>query len=251
VGVLGGTPAMSFTDQLPRVFQGPARVANAGLRSLSTTGFDARQSAVIASMYADTPLAPRVNQGFAVREEMRQMAAEMAAADRNALSTSSFEAQARRIARLMRERYHIGFVDVGGWDTHVGQGGASGFLATRLGELGRGLAAYSQEMGPAWRETVVVVLSEFGRTFRENGNRGTDHGHGTVYWLLGGGIRGAQVAGRQQRVEAATLFENRDYPVLNEYRAVLGGLLRRMYGLDAARLDRVFPGAQPDDIGLV
>ncbi len=251
VSVLGGTPAMSFTDQLPRVFQGPARVANAGLRSLSTTGFDARQSAVIASMYADTPLAPRVNQGFAVREEMRQMAAEMAAADRNALSTSSFEAQARRIARLMRERYHIGFVDVGGWDTHVGQGGASGFLATRLGELGRGLAAYSQEMGPAWRETVVVVLSEFGRTFRENGNRGTDHGHGTVYWVLGGGIRGAQVAGRQQRVEAATLFENRDYPVLNEYRAVLGGLLRRMYGLDAARLDRVFPGAQTDDIALV
>ncbi len=68
---------------------------------------------------------------------------------------------------------------------------------------------------------------------------------------LGGGIRGAQVAGRQQRVDVATLFENRDYPVLNEYRAVLGGLMRRMYGLDAAQIDRVFPGAQPVDIALV
>jgi len=96
-----------------------------------------------------------------------------------------------------------------------------------------------------------VVISEFGRTFRENGNRGTDHGHGTVYWVLGGGVRGGRVAGEQLRVSRETLFQDRDYPVLNEYRAVLGGLFARLYGLDAAQLARVFPGAAAKDLTLL
>ena len=86
----------------------------------------------------------------------------------------------------MRDKYRIGFIDVGGWDTHVGEGAAQGTLASNLASLGRGLQAFSQSLGAEWNNTVVVVLSEFGRTFRENGNRGTDHGHGTVYWVLGG-----------------------------------------------------------------
>ena len=80
----------------------------------------------------------------------------------------------------MRERYRLGFVDVGGWDTHVNQGSTDGTLATNLGNLSEGLAAYTEALGPEWRNTVVVVLSEFGRTFRENGNKGADHGHGTT-----------------------------------------------------------------------
>jgi uncharacterized protein (DUF1501 family) len=87
--------------------------------------------------------------------------------------------------------------------------------------------------------------------FRENGNRGTDHGHGSVYWIMGGGIRGGRVAGEQQRLEQPTLFQNRDYPVLNEYRAVLGGLFARMYGLKGEQVQRVFARTQPKDIGLV
>src|SRR5438309_8384421 len=106
-------------------------------------------------------------------------------------------------------------------------------------------------MGAAWRDTVVVVISEFGRTFRENGNRGTDHGHGTVYWALGGGIRGARVAGEQVRVSRDTLFQDRDYPVLNEYRALLGGLFGRIYALDNDALARIFPGAAPKELALV
>lgn len=106
-------------------------------------------------------------------------------------------------------------------------------------------------MGTAWADTVVVVVSEFGRTFRENGNRGTDHGHGSVYWVLGGSVRGGRIAGEQVRVQPGTLFQNRDYPVLNEYRALFGGLFTRMYGLNPAQLERVFPGVKPKDLGLL
>jgi uncharacterized protein (DUF1501 family) len=151
----------------------------------------------------------------------------------------------------MRGHYHLGFVDVGGWDTHVRQGAGSGYLATRLTELGKGLAAYADEMGSAWQDSTVIVISEFGRTFRENGNHGTDHGHGTVYWILGGGVRGGRIAGEQVAVRNDTLFQQRDYPVLNEYRATLGGVFARLYGLSAAQLQRVFPGVTARDLGLV
>jgi uncharacterized protein (DUF1501 family) len=145
----------------------------------------------------------------------------------------------------------LGFVDVGGWDTHVNEGGASGALAGNLDNLGRGLSAFAQEMGTMWKQTVVVVISEFGRTFRENGTRGTDHGHGTVYWVLGGGINGGRIAGEQTRVDQASLFQNRDFPVLNDYRAVLGGLFKRMYGLSNDDLQIVFPGTPPHDYGII
>jgi uncharacterized protein (DUF1501 family) len=124
-------------------------------------------------------------------------------------------------------------------------------LAGRLDELGRGLAAFAQEMGNDWRDTVTVVISEFGRTFRENGNRGTDHGHGSVYWVLGGGIHGGKILGEQMRLDPSTLFQNRDFAVLNEYRAVFAGLFARLYGLNANQLDHIFPGATARDIGLI
>jgi uncharacterized protein (DUF1501 family) len=180
------------------------------------------------------------------------MAGEQVSANRGAINAKGFELEARRIARLMRERYALGFVDIGGWDTHVGQGAASGYLASRFEELGRGLAAYADELGAAaWRNTVVVVISEFGRTARENGNRGTDHGHGSVYTVLGGSLAGGPVVGEQQAFEAKTLHQGRDLPVLNEYRGVLGGLLARQFALSPAQLDRVFPGARGRDLGLV
>jgi uncharacterized protein (DUF1501 family) len=252
LGGSAGAPAISFTDQLPLVFQGGVQIPNLALRNIGKSGLDQRQSAIIASMYRNTPLARQVDDGFAVRDDVaRQMAGEMEAAGRNAISSKNFETEARRVAKLMREKYSIAFIDIGGWDTHVGQGNATGYLAGRLDELGLGLAAYAQEMGPEWGRTVVVVMSEFGRTFRENGNRGTDHGHGTVFWVLGGGIRGGRIAGEQTQVASSTLFQNRDFPVLNEYRSVLGGLFARMYGLSAEQLQRVFPSSRVRDIGLL
>ena len=258
-GVLGaGAPAssrleaMAFTDQVPLILRGSLPVANQALRDLGKPAINASQAQTIAGMYAGTRLAGAVSGGFEVRDEVsREMAGEMEAASRGAIAAKGFALEARRVARLMRERVTLGFIDVGGWDTHVGEGGATGQLANRLGELGRGLALFADEMGPQWHNTVVVVVSEFGRTFRENGNRGTDHGHGSAYWVLGGGLKGGRIAGEQVEVKAATLFQNRDLPVLNEYRSVFGGLFRRMYGLNDAQLATVFPGASARDIGLI
>jgi len=249
---LSGAEPIAFTDQVPLTMRGSRQVSNFALRAVGKPAIDARQSALIAGMYAGTKLAAAVNDGFGVREEvMRGLADEMNDSGRGALQTKGFELEARRVGRLMADHFDLGFLDVGGWDTHVGQGAATGYLANRLEELGRGLAALADEMGARWHDTVVVVISEFGRTFRENGNRGTDHGHGTTYLVLGGAVHGGRICGEQQAIEESTLFQNRDLPVLNEYRAVLGALFARLYGLGGAELDAIFPGTRARDIGLL
>jgi uncharacterized protein (DUF1501 family) len=251
-GASPGVSPIAFTDALPLCFQGPVQVPNLSLKSVGKPAFDERQARILTDMYAGHPLQSAVAGGLELRQEIAQaMADEMTAANRDAINSKGFELEAERMGKLMRENYRLGFIDIGGWDTHVNEGGAQGALATNLTGLGRGMQVFAQSMGTQWNDTVVVVLSEFGRTFRENGNRGTDHGHGTVYWVLGGAIRGGKVAGEQQRVERATLFQDRDYPVLNDYRAVLAGLFRSMWALTPAQLDRVFPQTQPVDLKLI
>jgi uncharacterized protein (DUF1501 family) len=211
-----------------------------------------RDAVLIQSMYAGQDLAPAVAEGFAVQSEVyRTISQEMLAASRNAVSPKGFELAAERIGFLMRDKFNLGFVDVGGWDTHVNQGGADGYLAGRIGELGRGLAVLASTLGNAWQNTIVIVVSEFGRTFRENGDRGTDHGHGSVYWVLGGKIRGGQVAGRQVPVNQSTLFQDRDWPVLNNYRAMIGGILAKVYGINESQVQKIFPSSQSLDLGLI
>jgi uncharacterized protein (DUF1501 family) len=258
--ILGTRDSIAFTEQLPLTFRGAVQVPNLALVNGVKPSFDARQAQLISGMYDGSRLARPVDEGFSVRDEaIREIngakvdttSNDMVAASRNAITAKGFEGEARRVGRLMRERYHLGFVDVGGWDTHVGQGAGTGYLANRLAELGKGLAAYVDEMGPAWSDATVVVMSEFGRTFKENGNRGTDHGHGTVYWVLGGGVRGGRIVGEQQALMPGSLFQNRDYPVLNEYRDILGGLFARLYGLSGGQLQQVFAKSSPRDIGLV
>jgi uncharacterized protein (DUF1501 family) len=250
---IGGAKPIAFTDQVPLTFRGRLNVPNTSVGGTGKPGVDDRQAKLIAQMYKDQPLGSSVAEGFEVRDEVyKSISAEMEAANRGAVSAKGFELSARRIARLMRDQFNLGFVDIGGWDTHVNEGAAQGQLAGRLGELGRGLAGFADEIGPeAWNDTVVVAISEFGRTFKENGNKGTDHGHGSAYWVLGGRVNGGQVLGDQVKVARETLNQDRDFPVVNEYRALFGGLFERMYGLDQARLAAVFPQAQARDLQLV
>jgi uncharacterized protein (DUF1501 family) len=259
-GVLGGTgdardTAIAFTDALPLVFRGPEVIPNVSLKNVGKPPFDDRQVKILTDMYAGHPLEPAVASGLELRRDvsaaMAQLSEEMRVSGRDAISIKGFELEAARVARLMRDSYRIGFVDIGGWDTHVYQGGAQGALATNLTGLGRGLRAFADSLGEEWKNTVVVVLSEFGRTFRENGNRGTDHGHGTVYWVLGGSVSGGRIVGEQQPLERRNLFQDRDYPVLNDYRALLGGLFHSLWSLSPDQCAQVFPQAEFSDLKLI
>jgi uncharacterized protein (DUF1501 family) len=250
--VVNGAAPIAFTDSLPVSFRGDADIPNISLKGVGKPVFDTRQASILSGMYAGHHLQQEVSDGLELRQEVsRVMEQEMKDANRDAITPKGFELEARRVGRLMREQYRIGFIDVGGWDTHVNEGAAQGALANNMDSLGKGLAAFSQELGGEWRNTVVAVVSEFGRTFRENGNKGTDHGHGSVYWLLGGSIDGGRIAGEQLQVDRQSLFQDRDYPVLNDYRAVLGGLFGSMWGLSAEQIQRVFPGSTPADLKLV
>ena len=250
--VLSGTKPISFTSQLPLTFRGGTPIPNIALNFTAKPGVGDRNAALIQAMYQGQDLAPAVAQGFAVQNEVYSaISGEMMAANRNAVTAKGFELSAQRIGLLMQDKFNLGFVDVGGWDTHVNQGAADGYLANRIGELGRGLAALQTALGPAWNETLVIVVSEFGRTFRENGDHGTDHGHGSVYWVLGGSVKGGRIAGPQVAVTQANLFQDRDWPVLTDYRALIGGLLRKSYGLNQAQLAQIFPAAQPIDLALI
>jgi uncharacterized protein (DUF1501 family) len=258
---LDGTAApVAFTDGLPMAMTGEVVVPNVSLKGTGKPAFDDRQVGLLTSMYEGTRFAPLIAEGFDLRRTVAQqaemmaaggMAGEMQAANRNAITATGFALEARRMAGLMKDKFNIGFIDVGGWDTHVNQGGAQGQLATLLTSLGQGLAGFAEQMGPAWNRTVVFVLSEFGRTFRENGTHGTDHGHGSVHWVLGGAIQGGRFAGEQVAVTPQSLNQNRDFPVLTEYRAMLGGIFKRMYSLDNPRIQRVFPSIVSRDLGLV
>lgn len=252
VGVLSGKPAVTFTNDLPIICKGSVNIPNVSIKKQGKSVFAGRQEAILEEMYKGHPLDEYVQEGMELRDEVaKSFALEMTQANRGAIQSKGFEAEVQRMAKLMREKYNIGFVDVGGWDTHFNQGGAEGQLAKKMEDLGNGLSAFAEAMGPMWQKTVVLVISEFGRTFRENGNHGTDHGHGSVYWVLGGGIKGGRVVGEEVQANQKNLFQDRDYPVLNNYRDVIGGLLQNQFGLSAKQVDAVFPGAKPVQVGLL
>ncbi|MDB5735539.1 MAG: hypothetical protein JWN16_2176 [Alphaproteobacteria bacterium] len=251
-GLLSGDKPIAFTSQLPLSFRGGASIPNIALNFAGKPSVAGKNAELIQAMYQGQDLAPAVAQGFQVQSDVyAAISGEMMAANRNAVTAKGFELSAQRIGLLMQDKFNLGFVDVGGWDTHVNQGGAEGYLANRIGELGRGLAALPAALGPAWNDTVVIVVSEFGRTFRENGDRGTDHGHGSVYWVMGGGVKGGRIAGPQVTITQANLFQDRDWPVLTDYRALIGGVLQKGYGLSQTQLAQIFPSTQPTDLALI
>ena len=148
----------------------------------------------------------------------------------------------RQIAQLIRADVglEVAFADVGGWDTHAGQGNERGQLATRLREFGEGLAALHRDLGPRMSDVVVLTMSEFGRTVRENGNRGTDHGHATAMLVLGGPVKGARVYGRWPGLRREQLYEGRDLAVTTDFRDLFAEVLTSHLG--PVDLAAVFPG---------
>jgi uncharacterized protein (DUF1501 family) len=138
----------------------------------------------------------------------------------------------------------VAFADVGGWVTHVNQGGAQGQLAARLTDLSQSIAAFWTDLGPLADSTVLVTMSEFGRTARENGNRGTDHGHANVMFVLGGPVRGGRVYGRWPGLAPEQLNEGRDLALTTDFRQVVGEAVSRHLG--NKNLTTVFPGFEND-----
>lgn len=241
----GSAQAVSFTAALPPSMRGNRPVANVPLRGNPPLATESDFEQLAQRMYGGHALEPILRDGLGLRRAAAALYRdEMQAASRGASPAAGFAAEAGRVGRLMRERpeYSVGFVEIGGWDTHAGQGGVNGALANQLQSLGQGLATLAQTLGSEWERTRVVVMSEFGRTFRENGSLGTDHGHGTTLCVLGGGGGGGRIVGTQPELDIDALHQGRDIPVANEYRSVLAGLFKALYGLPVPQLMRVFPG---------
>jgi uncharacterized protein (DUF1501 family) len=148
----------------------------------------------------------------------------------------------RRLVQLVKANsdVQLAFADIGGWDHHVNQGGTEGQLAILLREFSQALAAFWMDLGDLAEDTVVVTMSEFGRSARENPNRGTGHGHGNVMFVLGGPVKGGKVYGRWPGLHASQLYEGRDLAVTTDFRQVLGETVCKHLGNQA--LDQVFPG---------
>ena len=250
------TRAISQGSTPPRIFAGTASVASLGLgpNAMQRRAIDDPQmQAGLAKLYAnDAQLSGTLRDTTQGRGEMsRSMAAGEGSksmdpsADAGAPSARSFAADARRLGTLIRKDAHtqLAFTAVGGWDTHVNQGAARGQLANRLASLGEGLDALSVGLGDAYKDTVIVVVSEFGRTLRQNGNGGTDHGRGNVIWLLGGPVAGGQMLGEWPGLDSSALADGRDLAVRTDFRQVLAPLLQRHLGLSETALATVFPQA--------
>jgi uncharacterized protein (DUF1501 family) len=151
----------------------------------------------------------------------------------------------RQIARLIKADVglEVAFADIGGWDTHVNEVGpqpAVGQLANNLAQFGQSLAAFYQDLGERMEDVTVVTMSEFGRTARENGNRGTDHGHANVMFVMGGDVQGGKVYGEWPGLAEEQLYEGRDLALTSDFRDVLGELVSKHLGNQ--NLKAVFPG---------
>jgi uncharacterized protein (DUF1501 family) len=148
----------------------------------------------------------------------------------------------RQIAQLLKADLgvEVAFADIGGWDHHVNEGSTQGQLANVLREFSQSIAAFWIDLGELAEDTVLVSMSEFGRTARQNGNGGTDHGHANVMFVLGGPVRGGRVYGRWPGLEQSQLYQGRDLALTTDFRQVLGEMVYRHTG--NRDLAEVFPG---------
>jgi uncharacterized protein (DUF1501 family) len=251
------TEALSLGETVPRILAGRMAVANMPLGRAAERPMPLDRPIVEASfdrMYeGGDALSRTYQQGREARAHlMSELAQDMKEANGGAPGPQGFSDDADRLAMLIRRdpTIRIGFLALGGWDTHVNQGGASGQLAGHLKPLGEGLAHFADALGPAYGDTVVIVISEFGRTMHQNGNGGTDHGHGNVMWVMGGPVRGRRVYGRWPGLSPAELYQERDLAVTTDFRDPIAMVLKSHMDLPDAKLTKVFP-AHPTSSGNV
>jgi uncharacterized protein (DUF1501 family) len=157
-----------------------------------------------------------------------------------------------QIARLIKANLglEIAFTEIQGWDTHVNQGGTQGQMANRLKELAEGLSVFYRDLGDRAGDVVLITMSEFGRTARENGNLGTDHGHANVMFAMGGPVRGGKVYGRWPGLAPEVLYEGRDLSLTTDFRTVCSEVMARHLG--QKDLSKIFPGFRASQaLGLI
>jgi uncharacterized protein (DUF1501 family) len=243
--------AVALTPHLPRTLSGSASaVAMADLRQfrlrLGATGAAAPR---FERMYADAGAGALRDTGHEAFEALEFLERTDPARYRPEggieYPRDRFGASLMQIAQLLKADVgvELAFAEVGGWDHHAAEGGVQGQLANRLRELGAALSAFHRDLGARMQDVVLVTLTEFGRTVRENGNRGTDHGHASVSFVMGGPVRGGRVHGRWPGLRRDQLYEGRDLALTTDFRDLLGELLIRHLGV--ARLEAVFPGHAP------
>ncbi len=252
------TQAIGLGPLLPRILSGHANVANVPLGR--NAGKDiAIDKPAVGSIFdklynGNDELSQAYQEGRGARSEilanvngMSDYSKEMRTADNGAPSPTGFVLDAQQLADLMQNDSNIqlAFVALGGWDTHVRQGNAKGQLAGHLQPLAMGLSTLAQGLGPMLDDTVIMVISEFGRTVHENGNGGTDHGHGNVIWLIGGDVQGGKIYGDWPGLADSALYQNRDLAVTTDYRAVIARLTEQHLNLSDAQIAAVLPDAPP------
>jgi uncharacterized protein (DUF1501 family) len=245
--------AVAMGPQLPRVLRGEAgAVAMGSLADFDVKGeqgaptgaVDARRG--FESMYEQGVRDLLYGTGRETFEAVKMLKAaapqRLAPANGAQYPRGRFGESLKQIAQLIRADVgvEVAFTDVGGWDTHAGQGNERGQLANRLSDFAQGLAALERDLGDRMDDVVVLTMSEFGRTVRENGNRGTDHGHATAMVVLGGPIRGGAVYGRWPGLRRDQLFEGRDLAVTTDFRALFAEVAQRHLGV--APTTPLFPG---------
>jgi uncharacterized protein (DUF1501 family) len=242
------TKALNVGVTTPYILRGKMQIANLkpGLNSTAKIATDNPQiNKAFSSLYSGTDdLSKAYQDGHKTRESIvAELGQDMIASARGAKGVNAFADDAVEVTKLMlgNAKTQLVFMEVAGWDTHVNQ---SNTLNRLLPSFSQGLTTLVKGLEPIWSDTVVAVVSEFGRTFAENGNRGTDHGYGNVMWLLGGGIRGGKVYGEWQGLDESALHQNRDLPVTTDFREIFYQILQSHLSLPVASLNRVFPDYQ-------
>ena len=241
--------AVALTPQLPRMLQGtaPALAINQleqfGIRGGQATAMVAASFESQFAAAADQVLNSTGREAFDAIKILKGTNPSDYRPDPGAeYPRTAFGQALKQIAQLSKADVglEVAFADVGGWDTHVNQGSAQGQLATRLDDFARGIAALVTDLGDRMEDTIVLTMSEFGRAVSENGNRGTDHGHGNAMMAIGGGIAGGRVYGKWPGLAVNQRYEGRDLAVTTDFRDVFGEIVVRHLGVSDARA--IFPG---------